>query len=68
MDFKTRFNGKMTQITKDGAIDIVIKSSVQPITKMSTINSDCGLGGVTVKSAKQIISYGGGSSTELGNS
>jgi hypothetical protein len=33
-DFKQRFNGKMSHITRDGAIDIVIKSTAQPITKM----------------------------------
>ena len=41
MDFKTRFNGKTSHITKDGAFDAVIKTeSVQPIAKMATVISD----------------------------
>jgi hypothetical protein len=43
MDFKSRFNGKMAHITKDGAFDTVISTQkAQPIMKMGTIGSDSG--------------------------
>jgi hypothetical protein len=34
MDFKSRFNGKTSHITKDGAYEVVVSTS-QPITKVT---------------------------------
>lgn len=72
MDFKTRFTGKMSHISKDGAYDTVIKTNAaQGITKMGT-NTDfmmmTGGGGggsgdtggppTSMKSSDQIIQNG----------
>ena len=37
MDFKTRFQGKMTRISKDGGIEDVVKSSSKPINRVDKV-------------------------------
>jgi len=47
MDFKTRFQGKISKITKDGTIDDVIMSTekMAPIGKTPAIGGNGGYGG-----------------------
>ena len=66
MDFKTRFNGKISHISKDGAFDTVIKTAeAKGIAKMPTqLTNDMmatgGMGGDTggPSRGEQIIQYG----------
>jgi hydroxymethylpyrimidine/phosphomethylpyrimidine kinase len=51
MDFKSRFQGKMTRITREGAIDDMIQQTNQPIYKVDKIT-------LNHPSATQLISYG----------
>lgn len=37
MDFKTRFQGKMTRISKDGGIEDVVKSTSKPINRVEKV-------------------------------
>jgi len=37
MDFKTRFQGKMTRISKDGGIDDMVKTAVKPINRVEKV-------------------------------
>lgn len=37
MDFKTRFQGKMTRISKDGGIDDMVKTSHKPIHRVDKV-------------------------------
>lgn len=37
MDFKTRFQGKTSHISRDGAIDDVVQTTTQPINKVDRI-------------------------------
>lgn len=52
MDFKTRFQGKTSKITKEGGIDIMVLTSAVPISKIDkiTINGS--------RDSNQIISFG----------
>ncbi len=41
MDFKSRFNGKISHITKDGAFDVVIKTEqAKPVLKMESMGTE----------------------------
>ena len=37
MDFKTRFQGKMSHISKDGGIDDMVKTSSKPIHRVDKV-------------------------------
>lgn len=37
MDFKTRFQGKMSRISKDGAIDEMVKTTGKPINRVEKV-------------------------------
>lgn len=37
MDFKTRFQGKISHISKDGAIDDMVQTTTNPIYKVDKI-------------------------------
>ena len=37
MDFKTRFQGKMTKISKDGGIEDVVRSTQKPINRVDKV-------------------------------
>ena len=38
MDFKTRFQGKTSHITKDGGVEIAVQQNTVPIAKVDSIS------------------------------
>ena len=53
MDFKSRFQGKTSKITKDGGVDSAVTSNIsKPITKVEKITMNA------PNVAEQLISYG----------
>ena len=51
MDFKTRFQGKTSKITKDGGIEGMIRDGVAPINKVDQITIN------NFNAHKQLVSY-----------
>jgi hypothetical protein len=60
MDFKTRFQGKMTQVKKDGGIvEAMIQPNSQPITRIENMIGNAG-------ATQQLISYGALTNQQFG--
>ena len=38
MDFKTRFQGKMTRISKDGGIEDMVRTTTNPINRVEKVS------------------------------
>lgn len=67
VDFKTRFNGRISKVTKDGAFDTVTQTQgAQGITKMPTHMLSSGED-FNRHTQTQIIQYGNSSSGGQGN-
>jgi hypothetical protein len=54
MDFKTRFQGKTSKITKDGGIDSTVLTSAVPISKVDRVT----VNGSGTEGLSQLISFG----------